>query len=118
MQLIVLHGDQPLTLHLTAQRVNHAGKLIVFPAQEQFRFQHRIEHVNMLHQRVTRDVAVLGNDGRHQGRQNQHMRDVVAIVGHQHRLLARQNDDVADCVFLDFKLVHLQRVIDKLAGAG
>lgn len=57
---------------------------------------------------------MLGDNCRHQRRQHQHMCNVVAIVGHQHRLLARQNDDVADSVFLNFKLVHLQRVIDKL----
>ena len=44
------------------------------------------------------------------------MGDVVAIVGHQHRLLARQDDDIADGVLLHFELVHLQRVVDKLAG--
>ena len=59
---------------------------------------------------------MLGNNGGHERRQHQHMRDVVAVVGHQHRLLARQNDDVADRVLLHFKLVHLQRVIDKFTG--
>ena len=44
------------------------------------------------------------------------MGDVVAVIGHQDGLLARQNDDIADRVFLDFELVHLQRVVDKLAG--
>ena len=44
------------------------------------------------------------------------MRDVIAIVGHQHRLLARQNDDIANGILLDFEFVHLQRVIDKIAG--
>ncbi len=61
---------------------------------------------------------MLGNNGRHQRRQHQHMRDVVTVVGHQHGLLARQNDDVTNRIFLDFELVHLQRVIDKLAGSG
>ncbi|EHC97429.1 hypothetical protein LTSEURB_6141, partial [Salmonella enterica subsp. enterica serovar Urbana str. R8-2977] len=45
------------------------------------------------------------------------MRDIVTIVGHQHRLLARQNDDIANSVFLDLKLIHLQRVSDELASA-
>ncbi|EHC29008.1 hypothetical protein SeGA_5698, partial [Salmonella enterica subsp. enterica serovar Gaminara str. A4-567] len=45
------------------------------------------------------------------------MRDIVTIVGHQHRLLARQDDDIANGVFLDLKLIHLQRVSDELASA-
>ncbi len=72
----------------------------------------------MLQERLTGDLAMLGDDGRHQRRQHQHMRNVVAVIGHQHRLLARQNDDIADGVLLDLKLVHLQRVLKQLAGAG
>ena len=118
MQLIILQGNQPLTLHLICQRINNVRQLVAIPAQEQLRFQHWVKHIDVLHQYVAGDVAMLGDNCRHQRRQHQHMRNVVAIVGHQHRLLAWQNDDVADSVFLDFKLVHLQRVIDKLAGAG
>ena len=69
----------------------------------------------MTQQLLTRNTAMLGNDRRHQRRQHQHMRDIVTIVGHQHRLLARENDDVANRIFLDFKLVHLQRMVDQLA---
>ena len=61
---------------------------------------------------------MLGHDSGQQRWHHQHMGDVVAIVGHQHRLLARQDDDIADGVFLDFELVHLQRVVDKLAGGS
>ena len=44
------------------------------------------------------------------------MRNVIAVVRHQDRLLARQNNDVTDGVFLDFKLVHLQGVVDQFTG--
>ncbi|MMZ62275.1 hypothetical protein D1872_244780 [compost metagenome] len=57
---------------------------------------------------------MLSDDGSHQRRQHQHMRDIVAIVRHQHRLLTRQNDDVTNRVLLDLELVHLQRMVDQL----
>ena len=61
---------------------------------------------------------MLGDNGRHERWKHQHMSDVVAVVRHQYSLLARQNDDIADRIFFDFELVHLQRVIDKLAGGS
>ena len=61
---------------------------------------------------------MLGHNRCDQRRQHQHVRNVVAVIGHQHRLLARQDDDIADGVLLDLKFVHLQRVSDKLSGAG
>ncbi|GAR62280.1 hypothetical protein NGUA15_04085 [Salmonella enterica] len=72
----------------------------------------------MLLQRITRNATMLGDNRRHQRRHNQHMRDIVTIVGHQHRLLARQDDDIANGVFLDLKLIHLQRVSDELTSVG
>ncbi|MNP06863.1 hypothetical protein D3C76_988640 [compost metagenome] len=118
MQLIVFHRNQTLTQQLGGQFIQLDGQLLVAPAEEQLGFQHRIERLNMAQQFLTGNAAVLSDDGCHQRRQHQHMRDVVTIVGHQHRLLARQNDDVPDGVLLNFELVHLQRVVDQLTGGG
>ena len=118
MQFIITDGNQPLTMHLCHHFIELCRQFILTPAQEQLRFQHWVDGLNMAQQLLTRNTAVLGNNGRHQRRQHQHVRDVIAVVGHQHGLLARQNDDVTNRIFLDFELVHLQRVIDQFAGGG
>ena len=117
-QFIAAYGNQLLTFHLGNQRIDNRRQLLTLPAQEQLGFQHWVQSIDIVRNLPTGYLPMLGHNRRQQRRHNQHVRNVVAIVGHQYRLLARQNDDIADGIFLDFELVHLQRVIDKLAGRG
>ena len=66
MQFVITDGNQPLTTHLCGHFIELCRQLIVTPAQEQLRFQHRIDGLNMAQQLLTRNTAVLGNNGCHQ----------------------------------------------------
>ena len=61
--LIVVQGDEALTLHLSDQRIDDARQLRFFPAQEQLGLQERIEHLDVTQDFGTGNTTMLSDDG-------------------------------------------------------